>query len=123
LENTRFTEEILRNALPAKAHKKRKLPPWLGSFLFCFEALVLEPGPKRNVVTVSQTKSPVVTGGATRPASDEQEIYFLPFFVVFLDDFLVVFLAFLAAMALVTSFLAAECKVRQISRQRFFACV
>jgi len=20
------------------AHKKRKLPPWLGSFLFCFEA-------------------------------------------------------------------------------------
>jgi hypothetical protein len=21
-----------------QAHKKRKLPPWLGSFLFCFEA-------------------------------------------------------------------------------------
>ena len=56
--------------------------------------------------------------------ADEREIYFLLFFVVFLDDFLVVdFLPFLAAMALVTSFLAVECKVRQISRQRFFACV
>ncbi len=48
--------------------------------------------------------------------------YFLPFLVVFFaEDFLVVAFFFLAAMALVTSFLVDKCKGGEFYSQRFFA--
>src|SRR2546423_4610702 len=98
-------------------HKKRKLPPWLGSFLFCFEAQVGAGAETECGNWKFRTKQPSVT---MEPRTQLERAIYLPFFVVFfLEDFLVDF--FFLAMALVTSFLDDKCKGGQFERQRLFA--
>src|SRR5262245_55988151 len=97
------------------AHKKRKLPPWPGSFL-CVSRPKLEPRPKLKRWCF-ETREESIDPGSTADRRRKRNYFF--FFVDFFAAFFVVFLAFLA-MAQPPPF-RKKCKAGRICRQRLFA--
>ena len=92
----------------ASPHQKKKPSAVAGKVSSCFGACSWSQGPKRNVVTVAQTRGRRVF--RLEPRSRRGEVFrsyffLVVFLVVFLDDFLA---AFFLPWRLVTSFLMRE---------------